>query len=68
MSHKSRKSHEEHVARPPREETPAEPGLKEPRRRRRAGEPHLPDLPAQHDQPWIPKSGLVGRKRRSPRQ
>ncbi|HSR25926.1 MAG TPA: hypothetical protein VLW53_20405 [Candidatus Eisenbacteria bacterium] len=64
MSHKSRKSHAEHVAKRPVEE-PAE---YEHHGKHRAAEPDLPDVPGSHDQPWVPKSGLVGRKRRSPRQ
>ena len=68
MSHKSRKSHEQHVARPAQEGAAPEHGTEQPRGRRRETGPHLPDLPTRHDQPWIPKSGLVGRKRRSPRQ
>lgn len=66
MSHKSRKSHEEHVAKPPVEEPGAE--YERSHGKHRTSEPHLPDLPEKHDQPWIPKSGLVGRKRRSPHQ
>jgi hypothetical protein len=42
-------------------------------RRRRAERPtqdptHRPDLEPQQDQPWIPRSGLTDRLRRSPRQ
>ena len=33
-----------------------------------APHPHLEDVPPAHDQPWIPKSGLVGRLRRSARR
>ena len=67
MSHKSRKTHEQHLAEHP---APApEPGVPEHGHGHVGGsEPETPDLPPQHDQPWVPKSGLVGRKRRSPRQ
>ncbi len=38
------------------------------REERRVDPTHHPDLEPQHDQPWIPTSGLIDRIRRSPRQ
>lgn len=67
MSHKSRKTHEQHLTQkqqPAAEQGVAEHGHGHPG----VAEPAEPELPPRHDQPWIPKSGLVGRKRRSPRQ
>jgi hypothetical protein len=43
-------------------------------RRRRRADPrqenptHHPDLEPAHDQPWVPRSALTDRLRRSPRQ
>lgn len=69
MSHKSRERPDQRQpaeAEPPSSRWYA--GFRRRRGKEEAPHPHLGDVPPPHDQPWIPKSGLVGRLRRSARR